>query len=207
MKLKEFVANYIIYNKEGVPCANKELNNILNKLIKNENRVKHSLSVGSLSFDIAKTNNLRSPIRFYVAGVLHDIAKGLSKEEETIMMKEFYPRFKKMPRYCYHQFLAEKIIKEEVTLSNKPILDAVKCHCTGKKNMKTIDKILYAADKIDPLRGYDSSYMIEAMKKNYIDGFQLVLSENYKFISTKNSNQPELRNKLSDECFKFYLNI
>ncbi|MBP5694642.1 MAG: bis(5'-nucleosyl)-tetraphosphatase (symmetrical) YqeK [Bacilli bacterium] len=207
MTLKEFVKKYIIYNKEGVPSVNKELNDTLESLIKNNERVKHSLSVGSLSFEIAKSNHLYNPIRFYVAGVLHDIAKGLSKEDEAILMNKYYPRYKNMPRYCFHQFLAEYVIKEELKFSNIPILNAIKCHCTGKKNMSTIDKILYASDKIDPLRGYDSSYMIEAMKKNYLDGFLFVLNENYKFIETKNSGKPSSRNRLSDECFNFYLNI
>ncbi len=80
------------------------------------------------------------------------------------------------------------------------------CHCTGKKNMNTIDKIIYAADKIDPLRGYDSSDMIIEMKNNYEEGFKYVLTENYKFIENKNGQDESSRNKMSEECFKYYLN-
>lgn len=205
MNLNEFCQKYIIY-KDNKPYVNDELKSIMNELIKNQKRVDHSLSVGSLSFDIAKANNLRMPIKYYVAGVLHDIAKGLSKEEEKEMMKKYFPRYAKMPRYCYHQFLGGHIVKEVLKLENKPICGAIMCHCTGKKNMNIIDKIIYAADKIDPLRGYDSSDMIIEMKNNYEEGFKYVLTENYKFIENKNGQDESSRNKMSEECFKYYLN-
>ena len=207
MNLKEFIVKYIKEDDNGKPYISEELEKILNETIKNEKRVKHSLSVGSLSFDIAKSNHLSNPKKYFVAGALHDIAKGLSKEEEIWLMNKYYKYYKNMPRYCFHQFLGEYLVKEVLKLDNKSILNAIKCHCTGKKNMNTIDKIVYAADKIDPLRGYDSSYMVEAMKNDYKSGFLLVLEENYKFLEKKNKSDESSINRLSNQCFHFYLNI
>ncbi|MBQ9266658.1 MAG: bis(5'-nucleosyl)-tetraphosphatase (symmetrical) YqeK [Bacilli bacterium] len=206
MNLTEFCEKYIVY-KGDKPFINEKLESLIKEIIKDDRRVKHSLSVGSLSFQIAKENRLRNPIKFYVAGVLHDIAKGLSKEAESEMMKMYFPRYVSFPRYCYHQFLGGHIVKEVLKLDDKSICSAIMCHCTGKKNMNTIDKILYAADKIDPLRGYDSSYMIKAMKTDYDLGFMLVLEENYRYLEKKNLKDESSHNKLSDECFKYYLNF
>ena len=46
-------------------------------------------------------------------------------------------------------------------------------------------EIVFACDKIDPTRGYDSKYMIDAMKKDYASGFKLVLHENMIYLEKK----------------------
>lgn len=68
--------------------------------------------------------------------------------------------------------------------------------------MTTLGKIIYAADKIEPTRGYDSSTMIDMMEKDVDEGFIEVLKENRKYYNEKNFfvNTP-----LQLECFKYYL--
>ena len=67
--------------------------------------------------------------------------------------------------------------------------------------------IVYACDKIDPLRDYDSSNLISAMKEDYIKGFKKVLKENILFLKQESSlkNNNFYLNKYTEACIKEYL--
>ena len=90
-------------------------------------------------------------------------------------------------------------------IHNEDLLDAIKFHCTGKPNMNSIGKIVYSADKADPLRGYDSSKMINLLKSDYNEGFVYTLNENRIFLLNKLYKGESTNNRLSEECFAYYL--
>ena len=68
--------------------------------------------------------------------------------------------------------------------------------------MTAIDKVVYAADKIDPLRGYNSEALIDAMKKDIDSGFKIVLKANKEYIEGKGKLFNDI---LTDQCVKEYL--
>ena len=76
-------------------------------------------------------------------------------------------------------------------------------HCTGNSNLSPLAKVIYACDKIDPLRGYDSKFMIDKLMENYEDGFKLVVKENYNYLKEKCKDSIDL--SLSKKCFDYYL--
>ncbi len=196
----EFNDKYFKY--DSLNCvAIDEILKIVESYI-DEDRFEHVKSVANLSYQIAIKNNIENPLKYYFAGLVHDIAKNMDKNTEVIN-KYLTEEEKKFPKYCLHQFLAPHIVKEVFSIDDKEILDAIKYHCSGKANMSTMAKVVYAADKIDPLRGYDSKYMIDAMYENIDTGFLLVLEENRKFIKSKGKDSD--LNNLSEECFKYYL--
>ena len=117
-------------------------------------------------------------------------------------MKQFYPDFVDIGAFAYHQFLGEKIAKEEFMVVDEEILGAIKYHTTGKKEMNWLEKLIYAVDKIDPTRGYDSSEMIKAMEEDVEKGFIVVLKANIEFLTKKHS---DINNVLTEECFNYYL--
>lgn len=166
-------------------------------------RVEHSFSVASLSYDIAKSNNI-DPCKAYLAGLLHDIAKGLNEEEEMDIMKQEFPQYlDKLGRWSYHQFIATLIAKREFNIVDEEILNAIKYHATGNDNMSKLDKIVYCADKLDPLRGWNSSALIKACKKDISSGFEQVLFDNIKYFETHNK---DYKNELTLSCINKYLN-
>lgn len=179
---------------------------ILNKTIKNEKRVKHSISVANLAYEIAISNGLEDPFLYFIAGIFHDLAKGLYKNELKKYMKKYYSDYVDLPGFSYHQFVGGYLTKKLFGICDARIIDAIECHCTGKANMNSIDMIIYAADKTDPLRGYDSSAMINALKTNYKDGFVFVLKENKEFLINKSKDLNSVENRLTKECFDYYLN-
>ena len=166
-----------------------------------ESRFLHSLSVAHLALKIAKKHNLDYQ-KAYIAGILHDIAKGIDKNESLELMKKYYPDYVSIGAFAYHQFLGEKIAKEEFEVVDEEILGTIKYHTTGKKEMNWLEKLIYAVDKIDPTRGYDSSEMIKAMEEDVDSGFLVVLKANYDYLQAKHSG---INNILSEECFQYYL--
>ncbi len=166
-----------------------------------EKRFEHSFSVGLLAKEIAEIHHLDESVAF-IAGLLHDIAKDIDKVDARALMNKYYKTYSSLDEYAYHQFLSEIIIRSDFNIDDKNILKAVKTHCTGDLNMNAYQKLIYACDKIDPLRGYDSKYMIDALKKDLDEGFKLVLSENIKFL---NSKKTSYNNIMTDACVKQYL--
>ena len=166
-----------------------------------ESRFIHSLSVARLAYQIAKKHQLDYQ-KAYIAGVLHDIAKGIDKDEELALMKQFYPDYLDIGAYAYHQFLGEMLAKRDFDVQDEEVLAAIKYHTTGRSNMCWLEKLIYAADKIDPNRKYDSTSLIDAIMEDLDGGFLTILKANYDFLKT---NRKSIDNRLSDECFKAYL--
>ena len=163
-------------------------------------RYVHSCNVADLAYKIAKSNKLERPDKAYIAGLLHDIGK--RKENEKTIMVEHYKEFIDYPEPIKHQFIGEYLAKEEFKVVDKDILEAIKYHTTGNENMCTLAKIIYAADKIEPGRGYDSSEYIKAMMEDINNGFITVLKANIEFFNDKGINY---QNPLTSKCIKHYL--
>ena len=166
-----------------------------------ESRFIHSLSVAHLAYKLAKKYQLDYQ-KAYIAGLLHDIAKGVDKTNGLALMKQHYPDFVDIGAFAYHQFLGEKLAKEDFGVVDEEILGAIKYHTTGKANMNWLEKLIYAVDKIDPTRDYDSSNLIQAMENGLDEGFLTVLKANVEFLNEKHAS---INNKLTEECINFYL--
>lgn len=167
-----------------------------------EKRYIHALSVANVAYDIAKANGLDAP-KAYLAGLYHDIAKKLSDEECKKWMEGMYDEYLNYPSYTLHQFAGAAIAYKEFNIRDREILDAILHHTTGAPKMGKYDKIIYASDKIEPTRGYDSSEMINMMLNDVDKGFAYVLKENKKFIDAKGHLGEQT--KLTDECYNNYI--
>ena len=166
-----------------------------------ESRFIHSLSVAHLAYRLAKKHAMDYN-KAYIAGVLHDIAKGVDKNDSLTLMKKYYPDFVDIGAFAYHQFLGVKIAKEDFEVVDEDILNAIMYHTTGRKEMSSLEKLIYAADKIDPTRDYDSSELINAMENGVEEGFLTVLKANVDFLNKKHAS---INNKLTEECINYYL--
>ena len=168
-------------------------------------RYEHALSVARTAIEIARSNSLLFDSLlsyFFLAGYLHDIGKAIPKDEQKQIMAMHFPEYINMPEFSYHQFVGAYIAKEEFGIEDVFILDAIKYHATGRALMTNLEKIIYAADKIEPTRGYDSSELIKAMKEDYEKGFIEVLKHNKEYLLGQGK---DISNPLTDECLAYYL--
>lgn len=169
-----------------------------------EKRLNHSIEVANLALKVAKVNNLEPLEKYFVAALLHDLGKTYSKEDENMIsiMKKYYKEYLEIPSFAYHQFVGEYIAKTEFGIKDEEILDAIKFHCTGKANMSDLGMVVYACDKIEPTREFDSTWLIDACLKNWKVGFLTTLEDNKKYLLGHNK---DITNRLTDECFDMYL--
>ena len=165
-------------------------------------RFEHCLSVAHLARSIAHKNERPEYQKAYVAGLLHDLGKGMNTEQTIAIMKKQFKDYVNLPPFAYHQFVGSYLAEKDFGIKDEEILDAIRFHATGKPHMSPLGKIIYAADKIDPLRGFDSRSLIKSCYQNYYLGFVIVLSANRDYLL---ANGKDINNPLTDACMKLYL--
>jgi len=170
----------------------------------NEQRLLHSIEVAKLAYKIAKINKLENPWKFYIAGLFHDIGKlsGDKQIDANTFMDEHFPEYKSLPKFAYHQFIGAYIAEHEIGIKDSDILDAIKFHCTGKAKMSKLGMVVYASDKIEPTRPFDSRFLINSCYHNWYQGFIDTLVDNKKYLL---AHAKDIQNELTDECFKMYI--
>ena len=173
----------------------------LNKMM-TPHRLAHSKSVAKTAYEIAAANNLKEPLKAYIAGLFHDIGKDIPIEKQFELVKKAFPEYADQPKWALHQFAGVVLAETKFEIKDPSVLNAIKFHSTGNENMDQIGKIIYASDKIEPTRGFDSSDLIQAMKNDVDKGFQTVLQANKDFLTEHGKT---FENPLTLKCIKQYL--
>ncbi len=100
-----------------------------------------------------------------LAAVLHDYAKGFSKEEQVAFLKErgIVPDWiEENTSELLHGKVAAVIAQEKYGIDDTDILNAIFYHTTGRADMSKIEVIVALADYIEPSRNYPG---VEALRK------------------------------------------
>ena len=90
-----------------------------------------------------------------LAGLLHDCAKCLSTADKIELCEKHHFLISKVEREnpgLLHAKAGMALAEEKYEISDPEILHAIKVHTTGEPDMNTLDKIIYIADYIEPLR-------------------------------------------------------
>lgn len=119
-----------------------------------ERRYKHSLGVMEAAVSMAEHFGADLE-KARLAGLLHDCAKEIDKDEALKMCDEmgiFIDEEKRVQKGLLHADLGAEIMKRDYGIDDEEVYSAVKCHTMGKRNMTVLDKILYLADFIEPHR-------------------------------------------------------
>ncbi len=157
-----------------------------------EKRWKHTCSVANLAREIAEANHLNAQ-QAYIAGMFHDIAKEMKYDESLKIMQEHFPEYVDKPVAIWHQWVSRYVSEYEYLIEDEVVLQAIEDHTTASIHISPIGKCVYVADKLDPLRGYDSSKQIEICKQDIHEGFRNSLIDFYEFSKKKGRS--------IDECF------
>jgi predicted HD superfamily hydrolase involved in NAD metabolism len=117
-------------------------------------RYAHSLSVARTAEHLAKVHGL-DPKRSRLAGILHDTAREIGKEELLRVAEEdglSVSDFERERPILLHGPVAAKLAKEDLRVEDGEILAAVRAHTTGEPGMGPLALALFVADKIEPGR-------------------------------------------------------
>ena len=123
-----------------------EIKNKLQKSLSTE-RYLHSIGTMEKAEELAKRFNLDEE-KAQIAGLLHDCAKCISKEDLE-KLQESFEECEKSSEKTWHAPAGVIIAKRDYGVSDEEILSAIRWHTIGKKNMTDFEKIIFIADKIE----------------------------------------------------------
>lgn len=161
-KVADFIRDNAIYTDEYTPWR---------KLLKGrlkEKRYIHSLNVADSAVILAEKYGADKE-KSYFAGLVHDIMKNASEEEQLQIMKKggiILSRTEKNNPKLWHAMAGEAYLRTEMGITDSEILSAVRYHTTGKAGMSLLDKVVYIADYISVERDYHDADVMRHLSMN-----------------------------------------
>ena len=165
--------------------------NKLKEIVKSKMSLKrftHTLGVVEMSEKLAKIYNADIE-KCKVAALLHDICKEMDMEYiKNICKNNFMNELSKEDlenNEILHGFAGAYYVKTELGINDKEILNAIKYHTVGAKNMTLVEKIVYIADAIEYGRNYPSVVEIrEETFKNLDKGILMEIEHKEKYLES-----------------------
>lgn len=136
-----------------------------------EKRFVHSLNVAESAKELALIYGC-DPEKAYTVGLIHDCCKdepaGLQLSymiENGVELSEWEINVPKL----YHAMCGEVYARKEFGVTDEDMLNAVRYHTTGRKNMSLLEKVIFIADFISAERDYDGVEIMREKAKRSLD--------------------------------------
>lgn len=126
------------------------------KKVLSAKRYEHSIRVLETALNLANIYGA-DPLKVGIAAILHDYAKEMNNLQIRDICEHFFKDETKdymSVNEILHSFVGVYYAKEKFKIEDPDILNAIKYHTTGRKDMSLIEKIVYISDAIEPKREY-----------------------------------------------------
>ncbi|UOQ93803.1 bis(5'-nucleosyl)-tetraphosphatase (symmetrical) YqeK [Halobacillus shinanisalinarum] len=151
-------------------------------------RYEHTVRVADTALILASRFG-SNPKKTEIAAILHDYAKYKSKED----MKRWIIADRRLSKDLLHHHheiwhgpVGAIMLEQEIGLQDSAIQSAIASHTSGKKNMSTMDKIVFLADYIEPGRGFPGVEEVRKTAETNLDAACLqALSNTIQFLTNK----------------------
>lgn len=157
------VADYIAEKELYAPYPDEKYIEIIRERLTPQ-RFEHSLCVAKSAKELAFKYGA-DPEKAYTAGLLHDCCKDMPKGEQLKYLLENGAALSNCeinsPK-LYHAMCGAIFAKNELGVADDEIIEAIRCHTTGKKGMSILEKVLFIADFISADRTYPG---VDEMRK------------------------------------------
>ena len=142
------------YQKHYYAGSRKELIAKVKEKVRKK-RFKHILGVEQAALELARANDYELE-KASVAALVHDYAKERSDSEfkALIVQTGLEQDLLNWNNFIWHGVVGAEIIKKELKITDEEILNAVRRHTVGAKEMTMLDQIVYVADYIEPGRDF-----------------------------------------------------
>ncbi len=131
----------------------------------------HSLNVAKEAQDLAAQYG-EDGGRAYLAGILHDYAKGLSADTLIAIAKEYHVIENEI-EYSIPDILHARVgailLERDNIITDSRILNAIGSHTLGNAHMNDLDKIIFLADMIEPGRDYPQHQRLHCLAYKNLD--------------------------------------
>lgn len=122
----------------------------------NIDRFQHSLNVANSARELAEIYGA-DPDKAYTAGLLHDVMKNASHEEQLGLLSErgieLMPAERANPK-LWHAMAGAAYIRFVMGIDDREIIKAVRYHTTGRAGMTPLETTVYLADYVSAERSY-----------------------------------------------------
>lgn len=166
----------------------------------NSERKEHIISTAITAKKLAEIFSPSIIHQAFVSGIFHDCAKGIEKELSLRYKTEIFCDYFS----TLHAPLGAYLARDTFDIVDVNVFEAIKWHCTGKADMTTLEKIVFLADAIEPLRSYPNVDMIRSTAFVSLDnGIKL-------YIENLIGHLKAVGNKINPytlECYDFYRSI
>ncbi|MCI5997704.1 MAG: nicotinate (nicotinamide) nucleotide adenylyltransferase [Peptoniphilaceae bacterium] len=186
--LPKEVSDYL-YTKMDYFDIAKIKTDLKNKL--SLSRYEHSLRVADFCKKLASIYEVDEN-KAYIAGLVHDCAKGL--EEYYMLNKKLssdiiFDKEESVNFYLQHSSIGAVVAKRIYGIDDEGILSAIRFHTTAKENMSMLEKILFISDKVELGRSYPR---VDELRRIVIENIDMAiiefLKDNFKFLVQKNQS-------------------
>ncbi|MFA5113521.1 MAG: bis(5'-nucleosyl)-tetraphosphatase (symmetrical) YqeK [Candidatus Margulisiibacteriota bacterium] len=134
-------------------------------------RFEHSLRVEKIALQLAARYRVNKQ-QASLAALLHDCARrydrrGLLREAKRLGLK-IRPLDRAEPKLL-HGELGVRLARREFRVGSRPVLEAIRCHTTGKPGMAKLAKIIYLADHVEEGRDHAAAGRIRKLAFRQLD--------------------------------------
>ena len=114
-------------------------------------RFMHSRNTALMAWDICRRFGLDAQ-KGYLAGIAHDLCKSMGERELVRLAHSDGGGSSKLERGkpgLLHARAAAVLVRRKYGITGEDILEAIRCHTTGSRDMGSLAKAVYVADKIE----------------------------------------------------------
>ena len=143
----------------------------------------------------------------YLAGLVHDCAKDYSGKDKLRMCEKLGVELDNIminQSDLTHSFLGAVLAKDMFGIEDEDILNAVRYHTTGRKNMSVLEKIVYLADAIEPGRAYFEG--LDELRELAYEDLDKAMAFSLEHTISYNEKKNRLIHPLSKEALEYYKN-
>ncbi len=184
---------------------NEIFKNVLQERL-TEKRYIHSLNVAESAVELARIYGADEG-KAYTAGLVHDACKNMPSALQLSYMLENKVDLTDIeintPK-LYHAICGRAYVEKEFGITDEDMLNAVRYHTTGRKNMSLLEKIVFIADFISAERDYDGVEVMREKAKRSLDeaiveGLSFTIK---KLIDDERVVHPDTMDAYNDAVFK-----
>ena len=141
----------------------------------------------------------------YLAGLLHDCAKGMSDDDRLDICKKkgiYVSEVEHDNPSLLHAKIGAYLAKTVYEIGDEDILSAITYHTTGRAEMTLLEKIVFSADYLEPNRNHDPELpMIRRMAFTDLDEAILKIYEN---TMRHLKNSTKVLDPTTEEAYRYY---
>lgn len=151
-------------------CDYKDYKKIIRGMM-GDYRYKHSLNVAEEAVALAELYG-GDRQRAYIAGILHDITKEISTEEQLQLFKDggiILDDVQKTAPKLWHSISGSIYIRLRLGIDDPDVINAVRYHTTGRAGMSLLEKIIYTADFTSAERSYNGADIMREKSRRSLE--------------------------------------